>query len=319
MIRKVEPWSKFGIWALRLNQAYYKNQAYCNNQADHNKLVSREKLEMAQIQQEGQLAPFLSTIETALSGDFQFNEMEDLEIKQRFMLQKSLLSVAHVLEAESDTGDSCESLHKLAVVCRLYDYPQLAQRLYLRALERSIGDSGEQSIATARHRNFLAGLYVHLSRFEEASRLINQSLGAYEKHLGIEHLYCRMTLFASVLVYAKQNKMMEALKLFEMVQVPSHSMSGNAFSDSQWSVVSMRLWMLSLLRFTQGRYDDAYELFRYTAILEANEVWPGNLLIYKALSDLIALCRTLGLQSESQECQDLSALIESTLANTRRK
>lgn len=243
--------------------------------------------------------------------------MADLEIKQRISLQESLVSIAQVLENNGDTADSCEDLHKLAVVCRLYDHPGLAERLYMRALERAVRESSEDSVATARHRNFLAGLYVHLGRFEEASRLIAKSLAAYEKHLGIEHLYFRMTLFASVLVYAKQNKMKEALKLFEMVQVQSQSMSINTFSVSQWSIVSMRLWMLSLLRFNQGRYDDAYELFRYTAILEANEVWPGNLLIYKALSDLVVLCRTLGLQSESHECQELSALIESTLANTR--
>ena len=55
------------------------------------------------------------------------------------------------------------------------------------------------------------------------------------------------------------------------------------------------------MKFDKEQYDEAFELFRYCVINEANEAWPGSPVVAQALTSLALLCRAQQLNAEAAE------------------
>lgn len=207
---------------------------------------------------------------------------------------------APVMIAEAKAGDET-TLHRIGVACRLCGDFDLAKLFYIKALEISEDSFGADSTQTAKHRNFLAGLYFVLQKYESAKALIEYSLSVYRKVFGEEHLYTRSAHFALALVYTRLGDTRQAKKHFDESGFKDLQYSNQAQSADRWLNMNIRLFALAALKFEQQQFDESYELFRYCVITEAHEAWPGTMVVARALNNLALLCRAQRLNSEAEE------------------
>ena len=210
-----------------------------------------------------------------------------------------LMRVTPTLVEDASEAD-LTSLHRMGVACRLCGQFELAESFYRKALQIAEAKFGGNSLEAATHRNFLAGLYFMWGRYELAVPLIERSLGIYKVAFGAEHIYTRLTHFALALAYrgwGDNNRSREQYELSDL----RHQSHGEAQSQDRWSTLSAKLAALSAMKYEQGNFAEAVELFRHCVIHEANEAWPGSMVVAKSLNGLAVLCRSQGLNAEAEE------------------
>jgi tetratricopeptide (TPR) repeat protein len=207
--------------------------------------------------------------------------------------------VAPTLVQDATLAD-LSNLHRMGVACRLCGQFALAENFYSKALELAEASFGKAGLETAMHRNFLAGLYFMWRRYPETITLIEQSLQVYQSVFGPEHIYTRLTHFALALAFAGMGDTVRSKQQYSLsaLKMQSH---GEAQSQDRWSAFSAKLSSLAAMKYEQGQFEEAVELFRHCVIHEANEAWPGSLVVARALSSLAVLCRSQGLEKEAEE------------------
>lgn len=227
-----------------------------------------------------------------------FQADDKLEPSQSLFF-KHLSAFAPNLIADATAADLV-ALHRMGVACRLCGEHDMAEQFYAKALSLSEAESGVASLAAAAHRNFLAGLYFMTGREMKAIPLIEASLHVYIANAGEDHLYTRLTHFALALAFAR---------IKHKVRAQDHYMRSGlnigarieAVDELRWSVLPLKLMGLAALKFEQGRLDESVELFRHCVIHEANEAWPGSMVVARALNNLATLCRSQNLDEEAGE------------------
>jgi tetratricopeptide (TPR) repeat protein len=210
-----------------------------------------------------------------------------------------LLRVTPTIVEDASEAD-LSSLHRMGVACRLCGQFELAENFYRKALQIAEAKFGGNSSEAATHRNFLAGLYFMWGRFELCVPLIERSLGVYKVAFGPEHIYTRLTHFALALAYSGWGNEKRSREHYELSDLRSQS-HGEAQSQDRWSSLSAKLAALSAMKYEQGHFNEAVELFRHCVIHEANEAWPGSMVVAKSLNGLAVLCRSQALDAEAEE------------------
>lgn len=201
---------------------------------------------------------------------------------------------------EDATLADLTALHRMGVACRLCGQFDLAESFYRRALNLVESDSGCHSLPAAMHRNFLAGLYFMTGREAESIPLIEASLHTYINNLDSQHLYTRLTHFGLALAFARLRDRERAQEHYLRSEL-GHSSRLEAVDELRWSALPLKLMSLAAVKFEQGRFDESVELFRHCVIHEANEAWPGSVVVARALNNLATLCRSQGLDAEAGE------------------
>jgi tetratricopeptide (TPR) repeat protein len=201
---------------------------------------------------------------------------------------------------EAQPGDE-QSLHRIGVACRLCGYFELAEMFYLKALELSTTTYGLNSLETSTHRNFLAGLYFVWQKYPSTQTLIESSLKVYQEKLGNQHIHTRLTHFALALIHTRLGDVTMAKKHFDLSGLKTLQFPEQAQAADRWQNLNFRLFALAAMKFEKQQYDESYELFRYCVITEANEAWPGSMVVAKSLNSLALLCRAQRLNSEAEE------------------
>jgi tetratricopeptide (TPR) repeat protein len=224
---------------------------------------------------------------------------------------EDLERIAPLLVQEAEVGD-LGSLHRMGVACRLCNQFDLAEKFYARALEVASAAFGADSMEAATHRNFLAGLYFVGGRFDRAIILIEVSLHAYQKVLGPDHIYSRLTEFGLALAFIGVGDVHRSRHHY-LVSALGSMQTTEAQSDEQWSAFSAKLAALAAAKYEQGRFDEAVELFRHCVIHEANEAWPGSLVVARSLTSLAVLCRSQNLDQEAAEFYRMALQMKKTL------
>jgi len=207
--------------------------------------------------------------------------------------------VSPTLVQEATIADLA-NLHRMGVACRLFGQFELAEGFYKKALQLAEQSMGAAGLETATHRNFLAGLYFMWRRFDENIALIAQSLQVYSAAFGADHIYTRLTHFALALAYAGKGDSLSSRQQYNLSALNSQ-VQLEARSQDRWSTFTTKLSGLAATKFEQGRYDQAVELFRHCVIHEANEAWPGSLVVAQSLTNLAVLCRSQSLDHEALE------------------
>ena len=201
---------------------------------------------------------------------------------------------------EDATMADLTALHRMGVACRLCGQFDMAENFYRRALGLVENEFGCQSLVSAKHRNFLAGLYFMTGREAESIPLIEASLHTYIKNLDNQHLYTRLTHFGLALAFARMSDTERAQDHYLRSELGSSSRL-DAVDELRWSALPLKLMSLAAVKFEQGRLDESVELFRHCVIHEANEAWPGSIVVARALNNLATLCRSQGLDAEAGE------------------
>ncbi len=201
---------------------------------------------------------------------------------------------------DAQPGDE-QSLHRIGVACRLCGYFELAELFYLKALELSTAAYALDSLETSTHRNFLAGLYFVWQKYASAQALIERSLKVYQDLLGNQHVHTRLTQFGLALVHTRLGDVYKAKKHFDLSGLKNLEFPDQAQAADRWQTLNFRLFALAAMKFEKQQYDESYELFRYSVITEANEAWPGSMVVARSLNSLALLCRAQRLNSEAEE------------------
>ncbi|CAN5560350.1 hypothetical protein BH11CYA1_BH11CYA1_25740 [soil metagenome] len=201
---------------------------------------------------------------------------------------------------EDATLADLTALHRMGVACRLCGQFEMAESFYRRALNLIETEHGCDSLAAAMHRNFLAGLYFMTGREAESIPLIEASLHTYINNLDDRHLYTRLTHFGLALAFARMGNTERAQDHYERSEL-GHSSRLEAVDELRWSALPLKLMSLAAVKFEQRRLDESVELFRHCVIHEANEAWPGSMVVARALGNLATLCRSQGLDAEAGE------------------
>ena len=184
------------------------------------------------------------------------------------------------------------ALHRIGVAARMCDHYQLAEWFYTRALELAVAEFGSLSAEATKHRNFLAGLYLAWKKFALAEQYVRESLAFYNCTLGAEHMHTRMTWFALALVLMQEKKVQESQDAYAKCNLRKGIDAMSNDDEHGWSMLTLKVTGLAAYKYEQKSYDESIELFRYCVLQEANEAWPGNLIIAKNLNSLAILCRS---------------------------
>ncbi|HEY9719610.1 MAG TPA: tetratricopeptide repeat protein [Trichormus sp.] len=229
------------------------------------------------------------------------------------MLEANRADASSLLTAS--THADLQSIHRLGVAYRLCNEYAMAERFYLRAVDLALENFGTDSLETAKHRNFLAGLYFAAERFDLCKNQLEESLRVYESALGAKHVYAQLTRFALALTYRslgnkdKSSSYLGQSDLKNMAEDPYAYQPAN-----RWTALLPKVASIAAIKFEQGLYQESIELFRFCVLQEANEAWPGSLILARSLSDLSILCRSQGLSKHGADFAEMAAQIRATVS-----
>jgi len=212
----------------------------------------------------------------------------------------------------TSTPEDLEPIHRLGVAYRLCHEHAMAEQFYLRALDLACQQFGENSLQASKHRNFLAGLYFAAERFDLCTTQLEGSLKVYEKVLGTAHLYTQLTRFALALTYSSLGEKAKASSYYS--QSDLKNLVDDPFaSANKWNALLPKVASIAAMKFEQGSFQESVELFRFCVLQEANEAWPGSMILARALSDLSILCRSQGLPKHAADFAEMAAQAKSSV------
>ena len=169
------------------------------------------------------------------------------------------------------------------------NYPA-AEMHYKHALDLTSKLSGENAMETCVRRNYLAGLYYAMKRYDEADELINRSCEIYSEKLGSWHSSVTLCLLAQALIAFRTGQKGKGDKLTSQITT---SLQENFDHKEAASEVNEEILKFVLLQLRQEKLDDAEALFRFALVREANVLWPNHPLVAKNLKRLGDLNRSM--------------------------
>ncbi len=195
-----------------------------------------------------------------------------------------------IAAGQSDSYELIGCVHALGLMHRLQSNFPAADMHYRRALELTIKLSGENSVETCIYRNYLAGLYYAMNRYDEAAELIGASSKIYAARLGQTHATVTLCALAQALIAFRTGQKGKGEKLINQVTT---NMQENFEYKEAAEEANEEILKFVLLQLRQGKLDDAEALFRFALVREAKVVWPNHPLVAKNLKRLGDLNRSL--------------------------
>lgn len=191
---------------------------------------------------------------------------------------------------QSDTAELIPCVHALGLMHRLQGNYPAAEMHYKHALDLTQKLSGEDAMETCIRRNYLAGLYYAMKRYEEAQEFIERSCRIYEEKSGPSHSSVTLCLLALALISLRTGQKPKADKLINQVTT---TLQENFEYKEAAGEANEEILKFVLLQLRQEKLDDAEALFRFALVREANVLWPNHPLVAKNLKRLADLNRSM--------------------------
>lgn len=191
---------------------------------------------------------------------------------------------------QGETEAIIPCIHALGLMHRLQGNYPAAEMHYRNALDLTERILGESSMDTCIRRNYLAGLFYAMKRYDEAQDLINKSTAIYSSTLGPAHSAVTLCLLAQALIAFRTGQKSKGEKL---TQVVATTLQENVAPKETAEQTNEEVLKFVLLQLRQEKYDDAEALFRFALVREANVIWPNHPLVAKNLRRLGDLNRSL--------------------------
>lgn len=205
--------------------------------------------------------------------------------------------------------------HTLGLLHRIEKSFEGAETHYKKALDLSVERFGGNSPETMTRRNYLAGLYFAWERFDEAEKLLQTSLAFYEETLGPDHEVTALTLYALALVTRRgalraTTKVPSNLEIAPVAtrvseeyyerSVQLMKVDIKALSMDKPHDLFLALMNLSHHSFSDGKFDEAEELFRHSLLTELEEIWPKHPLVTDSYQLLGDLCSAYSMPAQAE-------------------
>ncbi|HIA55356.1 MAG TPA: tetratricopeptide repeat protein [Candidatus Melainabacteria bacterium] len=191
---------------------------------------------------------------------------------------------------QGDTAELIPCIHALGLMHRLQGNYPAAEMHYKHALQLAERLSGENAMDTCIRRNYLAGLYYAMKRYEEAQELIMRSADIYASQLGGAHSAVTLCLLAQALIAFRTGQKAKGEKLINQVTA---TMQENVDFKEVAGEANDEILKFVLLQLRQEKLEDAEALFRFALVREANILWPNHPLVAKNLRRLGDLNRSM--------------------------
>lgn len=188
--------------------------------------------------------------------------------------------------------------HSLGLLHRIKNAFAEAEPHYKRALELSSNHYGPDSAETALRRNYLAGLCFAWEKYDEAQQLLESSLRFYENTAGKDHEVTAVCLYALALV-ARRCDSLSSQTYFER-SVSLMKVDITRLSMDEPHDLFAALMHLSHDRYSEGKIDEAEELFRHSLLTELEEIWPKHPLVTDSYQLLGDLYRSFGMSAQAE-------------------
>ncbi len=184
---------------------------------------------------------------------------------------------------QSDTAELIPCVHALGLMHRLQGNYPAAEMHYKHALDLTIKLSGENSMEACIRRNYLAGLFYAMKRYDEAQELIQRSSEIYEAKSGSSHSSVTLCWLALALVALRTGQKAKGEKIIH--QVTTTLQENFDYKDAA-NEANEEVLKFVLLQLRQEKLDDAEALFRFALVREADILWPNHPLVAKNLKRL---------------------------------
>lgn len=163
-----------------------------------------------------------------------------------------------------DHPDVAESLNAIAMLSRVQNDFEQAERCHLQALAIRENTLGPEHPATVESLNNLGVLYRNQGKYKQAKPLFQQALSIRERLLGIEHPHTLITLLNLATLYSAQRDYEQAEQILKQALATSERVL-----TANDPLIAYNLNLLARLSFERGNHEQAEKLWlRSITILE---------------------------------------------------
>jgi|AGTN01.3.fsa_nt_gi hypothetical protein len=236
------------------------------------------------------LIPHLDKLAYFCHSHGQYSDAEALYVRSLQLREKHL---------PDDSDGMVRALHHLGMLMRVLNRFALSEPYYQQALLITRTTRGERDIETATRQNYLAGLYFAANRFADAQQLVASSLDIYEELFGGNHHLIGVTSMALALIYNRLGDDEGTLDYFKKADTLIGQSARGAAIET-FSDIGAGLLLLARDKFKHGKPDEAETLFRYSVLIETNEIWPGHPIVAENVQLLADLYRSQTMAPEAE-------------------
>lgn len=236
------------------------------------------------------LIPHLDKLAYYCHSHGQYSDAEAFYVRSLQLREKHL---------PDDSEGMVRALHHLGMLMRVLNRFALSEPYYQQALLITRRTKGERDVETATRQNYLAGLYFAANRFADAQQLVASSLDIYEELFGTAHHLIGVTSMALALIYNRLGDDESTYDYFKKADGLISQGARGAVIES-FNDIAGGLLLLARDKFKHGKPEEAETLFRYSVLIETNEIWPGHPLVAENVQLLADLYRSQTMAPEAE-------------------
>jgi tetratricopeptide (TPR) repeat protein len=207
----------------------------------------------------------------------------------------------HVVSLKKANGITDQGLiqtfHRLGVLYRLQDKFPDAERCYSEAINVSTYLHGEKHPKVVDQKAYLAGLYHHYGRHEEALKIALEALNVYSATEGQESHTVAICHFALAFIYARLNLLTEGKGHLEMAQRIT-SMQVYASDET----IAQALLGMVVFHYRHNEIDSAEVLFKSACLLQEDRLWGFHPIVPETLVKLGTFFETQRSNEKAELC-----------------
>jgi tetratricopeptide (TPR) repeat protein len=209
----------------------------------------------------------------------------------------------HVVAVKKASGITDEALmtnyHRLGVLYRLQDRFNESETAYTEAINVAKLLFGPTHTKVVDQKAYLAGLYHHYGREEDALRIAQEALKVYEAAQGQESPTVAVCHFALAFIYVV---MQETVKANAHADTASRIFAMQVYGREE-TIVNALMGM-ALFHFRKNEIESAENLFKSACLLSEERLWQFHPIVPETLFKIAAFYESQRAADKAELCYD---------------
>ncbi|MDR3611914.1 MAG: tetratricopeptide repeat protein [Candidatus Obscuribacterales bacterium] len=209
----------------------------------------------------------------------------------------------HVAVVKKGSGVIDEALmtnfHRLGVLYRLQDKFNQSETAYTEAINVAKLLFGPSHTKVVDQKAYLAGLYHHYGREEDALRIAQEALEVYEASQGQESPTVAICHFALAFIYMKMGERGEAKA---HADAAAHIFAMQVYGREE--TIAGVLMGMAVFHFRKNEIESAEDLFKSACLLSEERLWQFHPIVPETLFKLGAFYESQRSQDKAELCYE---------------